>query len=164
MPVFTLVTVTVAPEIVPPVCAWTIALERSIANTATHTHFWNRMAGLLYRVVSRSVLVVDDQTRQVRRAVPPHSDREHGGHRRRVHDNELEPSGCSLRLGVQRESELCRAHHLRWDGLALEMHDRPPHEVDAVDRNGSRRGTLRHDVRLKLLNGGLRCTRWIGDC
>src|SRR5712691_2983338 len=115
MPVFTLVTVTVAPgiaaalsscttpEIVPPVCAWTIALERSIANTATHTHFWNRMAGLLYRVVSTSVLVVDDQARQVRRAVPPHPLREQRRHRRRVHHDELESSWCSLRLGVERE-------------------------------------------------------------
>src|SRR5712691_3246265 len=156
MPVFTLVTVTVAPEIVPPVCAWTIALERSIANTATHTHFWNRMAGLLYRVVSTSVLVVDDQTRQVRRAVPPHPLREQRRHRRRVHHDELESSWCALRLGVEREPDLRRTHHLGRNRLALEMHDGPAHEVDAFDRHGGRRRALRHDIRIEFLDGGLR--------
>src|SRR2546425_8034043 len=168
MPVFTLVMVTVAPGIaaalssctipamVPPVWAWSIALERRIANTTTQVRFSNRMAALLYPVVSKSVLVIDDQTRQVRRAIPPHPLREERRHGRRVHDDELEPSWRSLRLGVDRESDLRRTHHLGRNRLALEMHHRPAHEVDALDGDGGRRRTLRHDVRIEFLNGGLR--------
>src|SRR5258708_2548658 len=81
--------------------------------------------------------------------------------RLRIFYYDIKSPSCLQEIGIERNLELGRTDSPVRNWLAVEIGDRPTHEIEAFDSDGKRRAALRHHIWFDGLDRGLRRVNWV---